>query len=593
MTTIQAASSSTNDFKSSGSLQTKRHKVTSLTAGQKGESDPNEARYWTQKLGLGSKQFDAGKRKFAQPRSVTLPAVRSSIVQQVLFGPPLSTKNPPLAVACGPRVSLYGTSTGSAFNRALARTTPSPFGSSIDPDRNVQTGGNVALSTSFRNDGRLLAVGTEIGDVRICDATMRATLSTFNASRLPIRAVEWFRNGQHILAGGDDGAARIWDLSSTEKAKPVCTLVGHGDVIRCMALWQEAKTASTEWTQLAMTGSYDHTIRVWNVKDIDQDRDEDRCLAVLSHEDPVEALCLMKSEDPKVPVWLLSAGGTTIKVWNPVSGKCLSTISTHHRKTITGLLPIIRSNYTDDGIKTKVLSWRILTSSLDGLLQFHSWDAKTGLLEHLYSTKVGDSISSIATDSVGDRIAIGTISGEVIVRMRGPSVVQKKREREPIAGTYAFFQRGMNADAGVGDYTVTAQGKKRKIRSFDLALKQFRYGDALDDALATRRPRDVVAVLEELGKRQGLTAALSNRDEELLEPILSFTIRYITRPHFTGLLIGVAHMLIDLYGDVAGQSEIIDELFAKLKNQVGNECNAQKSLLRLVGQIDAIMSNMD
>jgi U3 small nucleolar RNA-associated protein 15 len=162
-----------------------------------------------------------------------------------------------------------------------------------------------------------------------------------------------------------------------------------------------------------------------------------------------------------------------------------------------------------------------------------------------------------------------------------------------MAGTFAFFQRGMNADADVGDYTVTSQGKKRKLRSFDVALKQFRYGDALDDALSTRRPRDVVAVLEELGKRRGLTAALANRDEELLEPILSFTIRYITRPHFTGLLVGIAQKLIDIYGDVAGQSETIDELFAKLKTQVGNECKAQKSLLRLVGQIDAIMSASD
>ncbi len=39
-----------------------------------------------------------------------------------------------------------------------------------------------------------------------------------------------------------------------------------------------------------------------------------------------------------------------------------------------------------------------------------------------------------------------------------------------------------------------------------------------------QRPRDVVAVLEELGKRRGLTVALANRDEELLEPILSFLI---------------------------------------------------------------------
>lgn len=595
-TTIVTAPSSTNAFKTSSSLKTKRHTVVSVTLGQKGQSDPNEARYWTQKFGLGDHPYGTSKRKFAHPREVTLPPMRAAIVHQVIFGPMVGTKHPPLAVVCGPRVSLYGTAPTSSFNRALGRDAgASTIGSSnIDPDRQIQTGGHLALCGSFRNDGRLLAVGTEIGEVRICDVTMRATLSTFVAGRLPVRVTEWFRNGHHILAGGDDGTAWIWDLSSIERSKPLVTLAGHGDVIRCMALWEDKKS-DCEWKQLAMTGSYDHSIRVWNVQDINKQdtnkSNENRCISILSHGAPVEAVCLMKSDDRDVPVWLLSAGGTVVKVWNPVTGHCQATITTQHRKTITSLLPVIRSDYLDDGAKVKQVSWRVMTSSLDGVLQFHSWDATLGTLEHLYSTKVGNSITSLTMDETGDRIAIGTVSGDVYVKVRGPSVNAKKRTRDPMAGTYSFFQRGMNAEPSEGDFVVTSEGKKRKLRSFDVALKQFRYSDALDDALATRRPRDVVAVLEELGKRRGLTAALANRDEELLEPILSFTIRYINRPHYTGLLVGVAHKLIDIYGDVTGQSETIDELFAKLKNQVGNECKAQKSLLRLVGQIDALVTS--
>jgi U3 small nucleolar RNA-associated protein 15 len=594
MTTILQASSTTNDFKSSSTLQAKRHTVASVTLGQKGTSDPNEARYWTQKLGLGSSQYDTSKNRFAHPRSLNLQPVRAAMVHKVLFGPPLSSTRQPLAVVGGPRVGLYGTGATSAFNRALARNTTSPFEkNSVDPDRQVQTGGRLALCGAFRNDGRLLAVGTDVGEIRVCDVTMRSTLSTLSASKLPVRSVEWFRNGQNILSGGDDAIGRVWDLSSTQKGKPLLKLVGHGDVIRCTALWQKptTKATSTEWSQLAMTGSYDHTIRVWNVQDVQAKLQEDRCIAVLSHDAPVEALCLMESENPKVPVWLLSAGGRTIKVWNPVTGQCLATVSTHHRKTITSLLAVVRSNENED--KSMTVAWRILTSSLDGVLQFHSWDAAAGALEHLYSTKLDESITCVASDESGDRFAIGTTNGNVIVKVKGPNQERKKRLRDPRAGTHAFFQRGMNAEAGEGDYTVTTQGKKRKLRSFDVALKQFRYGDALDDALATRRPRDVVAVLEELGKRRGLSSALANRDEEMLEPILSFTIRYVTKPHFTGLLVGIAHKLIDVYGDVAGQSETIDELFAKLKSQVANECRAQKSLLRLVGHIDAIMSKSE
>ena len=72
--------------------------------------------------------------------------------------------------------------------------------------------------------------------------------------------------------------------------------------------------------------------------------------------------------------------------------------------------------------------------------------------------------------------------------------------------------------------------------------------------------------------------------------MLAFTVRYITRPRFASLLIGVSHKLIDIYRDVAGQSETIDELFVKLRKQVSGEINAQKTLMRLIGQLDGIMA---
>ena len=675
MPKVTLGRTTTTEFKSSATLQSKRPKISSVldleffdpssssAASRLGDDnkittvvDPNEARYWTQKFGLGKRggRFDAAKRKFAHPRSITLRPSHggrgSSIVHQVLFGPPpgsdkatssLTVTNykisqSPLAVVGGPRVCLYGTNPLSPFIRSLSRhsTTTSIGGTtfggdgddsnnSVDPDRSVQTGGNLALCGSYRNDGRLLAVGTDAGDVRVCDVTMRATLATFAPSSrggsrlngLPMRAVQWFRNGQYILSGGDDGQARVWDLggasaTGTTNSKPLVTLIGHGDAIRCAVLFQQRlskkEKSNSEWAQLAMTGSYDHTIRVWNIQDISmpagsgqQEEMTDRCVAVLSHGSPVEALCLMKSDNPDVPVWLVSAGGTTMKVWNPVTGECLSTVTTQHRKTITSLVAVPRSHPVTSmdgtGNKERMLSWRILTSGLDGLLQFHSWDSITGSVQHLYSTKIHESsITSVVMDEQGDRIAIGLASGHVLVKMRGPSIEQQKR-REPHAGTYSFFQRGMNVKPKEEDYKVTtsSRGKKRKQRNFDVAIRQFRYADALDDALSSRRPNDVIAVLEELGKRRALTIALSNRDEERLEPVVAFAIRYISKPHFTAQIIGLSNKLIDIYQSVAGESEVVDELFRKLKVQIKNECRTQQSLMRVVGQLDAVIASSD
>jgi U3 small nucleolar RNA-associated protein 15 len=236
------------------------------------------------------------------------------------------------------------------------------------------------------------------------------------------------------------------------------------------------------------------------------------------------------------------------------------------------------------------LAWRILSTGLDGLVRIHTWSGSKGELKYIHGVKLADPITSLAFNETYDRLAIGTTTGHVIVRQVPTSTPKQKRSRDPPAGTYAYFTRGMNVDANADDYVVS-HDRKRKLKPYDVALKQFRYGDALDEALDTRQPQAVMAVLEELGRRRGLTIALSNRDEESLEPILAFTVRYITtRPQFTSLLVGVAHKLCDIYGDVTGQSETIDELFNKLRSQVRDECNVQRSLLRVVGQLDAIIS---
>jgi len=572
-----------SEFKSSAALQTKIPSVASVTLGLTGTSDPGEARFWTQKFGLGN-AFSGPQPKHSHPQSLQFKANSNSIVHAVVFGPPAFGSTAPLAVVSGPRVSLYGGTSVSPFARALSRSSTQE---ELAADRQVVTGGNPALCAAYRADGRLIAVGTDVGEVRVCDATSRATLCTFKPQGgHAVRTVSWMRSGKQVLSGGDDGVLRLWNLSqaTTTDSSAELTLRGHGDAIRCAAIWQPRSTTST-WKELAMTGSYDNTIRVWNLENPNEgDQNKDRCLAVLSHGAPVEALLLMQNDENKDAPWLLSAGGTQIKVWNPISGICVLTVNTQHSKAITSLVAMTRK----EG-EAQTPSWRILTTGLDGLIRIHTWSSTKGELRHIHGIKLAHPVTSLAFNEISSRLAIGTTTGLVLVRQLAPSHVQQKRKRDPPAGTFAYFTRGMNAEPAKDDHIVN-DGRKRKLKSFDLALRQFRYGDALDEVLETRQPQMVVAILEELGKRRGLSVALSNRDEQTLEPILSFTVRYITRPQYSSLLVGVANILCDIYGDFAGQSETVDELFTKLKSHVKEECLVQKMLLRVVGQLDAIIT---
>jgi len=396
-----------------------------------------------------------------------------------------------------------------------------------------------------------------------------------------------------------------------------------------------------------VTGSYDHTVRAWNMQGIGEDGEEDgesRCVSVMDHGAPVECLLAIQppqrrtlttnrqkntgtttpTPDPNssdnFPI-VLSAGGTIIKVWNPILGTCLATIRTKHSKTITSLsmASILRDERAgEDGMgdaNGQVLSKRLLSAGLDGLIRIYAADelyhrdddddddnttksrskkktaTPTFTLPYVHGVKTAHPITSLALSPCNTRLVLGTTLGTVTVRQRAkfvPQGVKRAKRKAPRAGTFAHFAREGDATPDTGDHLVAEQ-KRKKLAQFDKFLKAFQYGKALDCALKGRDIRAIIAVLEELARRKGLITALSNRDEETLEPILSFTATNIRIPRHTPVLVGVANLLIEIYRDVFGQSDRIDEYFRKLHVHVRNEVMNQRLLLGLVGQIDAVM----
>jgi len=251
-----------------------------------------------------------------------------------------------------------------------------------------------------------------------------------------------------------------------------------------------------------------------------------------------------------------------------------------HAKTISCVVAVsprmLRSEGTED--------WKLITAGIDGLVRVY--EART--LKCLHGMKYSAPISALAMSVDGNHLVIGTSEGSIDIRTRLNVQVESTSKKTHRGGTMKFFMRGVKSAPDPDDYAIISD-KRRKLRKHEYALKQYRYGDALDDALTTRDPKAVSALLEELTKRRGLEAAISNRDEETLEPILAFTSRYIATVKYTPLLIGVAHTLCDIYSDVIGQSAVIDELFQKLRQQVSTEVENQKELAKVVGIIDMVL----
>ena len=447
------------------------------------------------------------------------PTAGSAIISHVPVGfAPNAIQGHPyqMAIVSGPRVCLYGGTVTSSLARALARTKPeeeepeSLFGTEdkgVKPDRTIALGGQPAHHAAYHRDGSLLVVGCDHGIVKNCDSQSRATLRTFTThgtkNGFPIRSVGWMpaaQQGQKLIwSAGDDAILRVWDLSGDmagvgDRVKPVISMKGHGDAIRATASLKLGGGDGDEKICL-ITGSYDHTVRVWDCDGFNarmgeyDDDSTDRCLSVMDHGAPVEALLVVEPPGSSSPI-VISAGGTIIKLWNPQMGTCLHTVQTKHSKTITTMCiaSIIRGDKDDiDGDGKRVTLKRLITAGLDGLIRIHSVDElfesnditnkkskKKTHLPYLHGVKTSLPITALAMSPDSTRLVVGTSTGFVTVRQRAKYVAQdvkRKSAYQPKAGTYSYFTRGASADAEADDHVVLMQ-KKKKLRRYDAMLQK-------------------------------------------------------------------------------------------------------------------------
>ena len=93
--------------------------------------------------------------------------------------------------------------------------------------------------------------------------------------------------------------------------------------------------------------------------------------------------------------------------------------------------------------------------------------------------------------------------------------------------------------------------------------------------------------------RDGLEIALGGRNAERLIPILEFLIFSITHPHLSKIAMHVSAIIIDIYSNIIGMNENIDNLFVILNQTINDFITQNKILLKLQGNIDCILSLQD
>lgn len=432
-----------------------------------------------------------------------------------------------------------------------------------------------AYSGKFRKDGKLVVAGDKTGTVKIFDVQSKAMLRQMKKHSSAVRSTCWNSDGLFFLSGSDDRSVKKWDLATGdivwENGGRGATPAQHTDYVRCI-------DANPTSPFLFCSGSYDHSLKLWDSRQTEP-------VLSLSQACPVEA-CLMA---PSGAV-LMSAGGQEVKVWDLIGGRLMHTFC-NHQKNVTSLA-------LDGG------SSRLLSAGLDGHLKVYN--LQTMLVVH--GMRFGAPLSCVGVSPDNRKLVVGFVDGNLQVRTKhtdGPSGFGLGLDMSGAAGhdgsagagagtgqpsAASRFYKGAGAAAERAEDGMVEAERSTRLRPYEALLKKFSYQLALDHALKTRNPLVIVTVLEELSRRNGLTIALSGRDETSLEPLLSFAAKFISNPRYCRLIIKVSHCILDLYASVVGHSDAIDELFLKLSKHVKAEADFQRSSMALIGALDAIIN---
>jgi U3 small nucleolar RNA-associated protein 15 len=417
-----------------------------------------------------------------------------------------------------------------------------------------------AYSCSYRSDGQLLVAGGEEPVVRVFSG--KKVLRELKGHTRPIHVTRFTRDNHRLFSGSDDLSVKLWDLPSEST---VVSYSEHQDYVRCGA-------ASKASCDVILTGSYDHTLRMFDT----------RCpstVLTINHGQPVEAVLFFPSGG-----LFVSAGGNVVKVWDAVAGGRLLTQFSNHHKTITSLC--FASDYR-----------RLVSCSLDRHVKFY--DVSTYQVVH--TLDFPSAILSVAVSPTDDLLTVGMADGLLSIQRRRDEAEtaaaereKRKRKRKLVGSSWSQPMHCYALKPDKEDQVVERQRKSR-LEKYDVCLRKFQYSKALDCAMdirvRTKTPDVTMGVILELIRRSGLRSALAGRDDESVASILTFMLKNISETQYVNTLLDMLTMLIDLYHDQADAMPSTRQVMSRLNRAVEYSVDATLDKCGSVGLCDLILAS--
>lgn len=428
------------------------------------------------------------------------------------------------------------------------------FGSSDDNiQRTFSRFNDNAYCGQLRRDGKVLVAGEKTGHLKVFDVGSKFMLRDLRGHSGAVHSSTWTSDGLTIISGSDDSTLRRWDLGtgSTTWKSPTDDQ-GHTDYVRFV-------DSHPNDPNIFASGSYDHSVKLWDAR-------QSRLIASLKHDYPVE-VCKFNPTG----TFIITAAKSEVHVWDVFSGTSKIHTFRSHQKNVSAL-DMNESGTTlfSAGLDGHVKVYNMQKMALSHGMQFYSPISCFGFVKYPDQEK----------------LIVGFVSGSVVAR----TLKEKKKPQVTLFQRSRRLREVGDSVENLEDAVIVAE-KSKHLKVYEKLFKKFSYQKALDSALKTRNPLTIVTVLEELGNRNGIAIALAGRNENSLEPLLSFAAKYISNPRYSKLTMQVIHHVLDLYGNILGHSDSIDELFVKLRQQIKKEVEFQQQACSILGALDVVLAS--